>query len=70
MYFLQVSDLPFPFTSVADYEASIRQPIGKNWVPETVFQKLTEPKIVTKAGTIIQPMDKSALIQEERVKIK
>jgi len=66
----QVSDIPYPFTSVSDYQASVRQPIGKNWVPETVFKKLTLPKVVTKTGTIIPPLDRSALVNEEKVQMK
>merc|ERR1712168_1033107 len=51
----QVFHIPYPFTSVSDYQASVRQPIGKNWVPETVFKKLTQPKVLTRAGAIIKP---------------
>ncbi|XP_066906334.1 U3 small nucleolar RNA-associated protein 14 homolog A-like [Halyomorpha halys] len=56
-----VSELPYPFTSVKDFEASIRAPIGKNWVTEKGFKKLTAPPVVTKMGTIIEPMDGSLL---------
>lgn len=57
-----VSKLPFPFKAVKDFEAAIRTPIGPDFVPETAHSLLTMPEIVTKAGTIIEPMDEGALI--------
>lgn len=57
----QVSNLPFPFQSVQDYEASIRAPIGRTFVPETAFKILTRPSIITKLGAIIDPMDDEVL---------
>lgn len=44
------------------YQKKINRPIGSNWNPETVFMNITEPKIITKRGKIIDPMDKDALI--------
>lgn len=51
-----VNELPYPFTSVKDFEATIRAPIGKNWIPERAHKKLIAPPVVTKMGTIIEPM--------------
>lgn len=61
-----VSSVPFPFTSLADYEASIRAPIGRNFVPETAFRMLTRPAVITRKGQVIDPMDESELIKPER----
>lgn len=61
-----VSSIPFPFTSLADYEASIRAPIGRNYVPETAFRMLTRPAVITRKGQVIEPMDESELIKPER----
>lgn len=61
-----VSSIPFPFTSLADYEASIRAPIGRNFVPETAFRMLTRPAVITRKGQVIEPMDESELIKPER----
>lgn len=61
-----VSDLPFPFTSVSDFEASIRAPIGTEFVPQIAHKVLTKPPIKTKLGTIIQPMDENNLISSMR----
>lgn len=55
---------PKPFTSKDQYERSIRTPIGKDWNTQTVFQKLTQPKIQTKAGIIIDPITREKANQE------
>lgn len=51
-----------------DYEASIRAPIGRTWLPETAHQKLIAPPVVTKLGTIIEPMDEGELLNREEFK--
>ncbi|XP_065220543.1 U3 small nucleolar RNA-associated protein 14 homolog A [Planococcus citri] len=63
-----VSDLPFPFNSVKDYEATVRAPIGRTWLPETAHQKLIAPPVVTKLGTVINPMDEGELLRREDYK--
>nr|CAI5824087.1 unnamed protein product [Callosobruchus analis] len=64
---LLVSEVPFPFKSVKDYEASIRAPIGNNWVPETAFKRFIEPAVITKMGAIIEPISKSMLVGQKKV---
>lgn len=61
-----VSDIPFPFTSLKDYEASIRSPLGRNFVTETAFRLLTRPSVITQKGKIIEPMDDSELLKPQR----
>ncbi|XP_022226161.2 U3 small nucleolar RNA-associated protein 14 homolog A [Drosophila obscura] len=61
-----VSTVPFPFRSLADYEASIRAPIGRNFVPETAFRMLTRPAVITRKGQVIEPMDESELVKPDR----
>lgn len=56
---LQPKDVPFPFTAVKDFEAIIRQPIGKEWNTHLAHKNLTRKAINTKAGRIIKPMDKN-----------
>jgi U3 small nucleolar RNA-associated protein 14 len=63
-----VSDLPFPYVSVDQYEQSIRAPIGKTWNPETAVKELVKPKVVTKLGTIIQPIDKADVFKHQNKK--
>lgn len=58
-----VSSLPFPFTTIKDYEASMRAPIGREFVPETAHRKLTVSSIVTKAGVVIEPMSEDVLVK-------
>ncbi|NXL48751.1 UT14A protein, partial [Podilymbus podiceps] len=52
----QVSDLPFPFESHQQFEQSIRMPLGPTWNTQRAFQKLTAPRVITRAGHIIQPI--------------
>jgi len=62
----QVSKLPAHFTSVSDFEASIRSPIGDTFVPRTAHLKLIKPRVTTKMGQTIQPMDKKALLKKNQ----
>ncbi|XP_030372780.1 U3 small nucleolar RNA-associated protein 14 homolog A [Scaptodrosophila lebanonensis] len=62
----KVSNIPFPFKSLADYEASIRAPIGRNFVPETAFRMLTRPAVITRKGAIIEPMNETELVKPDR----
>ncbi len=64
----QVSSVPFPFRAVHQFEASIRQPVGKTWNPETAHKKLCKPKVVTRLGTAIEPMDKSEMFSKQKAK--
>ncbi|CAB0035934.1 unnamed protein product [Trichogramma brassicae] len=59
-----VNDLPFPYNAVKDFEASIRAPIGREFVPEKTFTKLTLPHVKTKMGKIIEPMTEDALVKK------
>ncbi|NXL94301.1 UT14A protein, partial [Alectura lathami] len=52
----QVSELPFPFERHQQFEQSIRTPVGSTWNTQRAFQKLTAPRVVTRAGHIIQPL--------------
>ncbi|CAH4035418.1 unnamed protein product [Pieris brassicae] len=58
----KVSELPFPFTKVSDFEASVRAPLGNTFIPEIAHKKLIRPNVITKAGTIIEPMDEEQLL--------
>ncbi|KFZ66049.1 U3 small nucleolar RNA-associated protein 14 A, partial [Antrostomus carolinensis] len=52
----QVSELPFPFEKHQQFEQSIRTPVGSTWNTQRAFQKLTAPRVITRAGHIIQPI--------------
>nr|CAG4641809.1 EOG090X08JJ [Eurycercus lamellatus] len=58
----QVNDLPFPFKSAAAFESTIRAPVTSTFIPESASRKLTAPKVISKIGTIIAPMDEEAII--------
>ncbi|XP_076129955.1 U3 small nucleolar RNA-associated protein 14 homolog A isoform X1 [Alosa pseudoharengus] len=62
----QVSQLPFPFENPAQFERSIRSPLGSTWNPELAVRKLTAPRIVTKAGAIIQPLSKDDVMSSKK----
>jgi U3 small nucleolar RNA-associated protein 14 len=46
-----VKDLPYPYTSVAQYEASFNSPVGAEWNSRKVHQKETTPRVVKKVST-------------------
>lgn len=65
----QVSNLPFPFTSVKDYEAALRAPVGREFVPEIAHNLLTKPAVKTQLGTIIEPMDADVLLRKSKKRL-
>lgn len=64
----KVTDLPFPFKTVKDYEASLRAPLGNTFITEKAYKKLIQPNVLTKAGTVIQPMDEDELLLQKHQK--
>ena len=62
-----MSDLPFPFTRPDQFEKSMRAPLGKHWNTETSYRKLIEPKVITKLGTVIDPIDKTEAFKKEKI---
>lgn len=55
----QAKELPFPFTSAAQYQASLAQPLGKEWNTVTQNQRLTMPRVLaTKPGAVIKPIQR------------
>lgn len=59
-----VSQVPFPFKAVKDFEASIRAPIGRTFVPEPAFRKMVKPAVLTKMGAIIEPISDEVLFKK------
>jgi len=57
----QISELPNKFKYVSEFESKIAQPIGRTWNPDQKFRKLCTPKVKTKLGSIIDPIDKDDL---------
>ena len=54
----QVSDLPFPFVNADQFESLIQQPLGREWNPETAYRRLNQPKVRTRIGVRIEPLNK------------
>jgi hypothetical protein len=44
----QVKDLPYPYTSRAQFERSMEAPLGSEWNTRVAFQKGTLPRVVKK----------------------
>ncbi|XP_060585732.1 uncharacterized protein LOC132741554 [Ruditapes philippinarum] len=54
-----VHEIPFPYASPEQFEKSIRAPLGRTWNPQAVHKDLVKPKVVTRLGKIIQPINKA-----------
>lgn len=50
-----VKDLPYPYTSKAQFERSMDTPIGTEWNTRVGFQRGTLPKVVKKVGFYLYP---------------
>ncbi|CAL1299900.1 unnamed protein product [Larinioides sclopetarius] len=64
----QVNTLPFPFSNINQFESYIRQPVGHTWNPPSSFRSLTEPRVVTKAGKVIEPIDPEDVVLDNTTK--
>ncbi|KAK2906427.1 U3 small nucleolar RNA-associated protein 14 homolog A [Channa argus] len=62
----QVNSLPFPFENHAQFESTIRSPLGRTWNTERTVKKVTKPKVVTQLGAIIEPMAREELIKDKK----
>jgi hypothetical protein len=52
-----VPSLPYPYTSVEQFDRAQRTPIGAEWNPISTFQESIKPAIITKPGVIINPIE-------------
>ncbi|KAJ9118136.1 hypothetical protein QFC22_004039 [Naganishia vaughanmartiniae] len=51
-----LKDLPYPYTSAAQYEASFSAPVGSDWNAIAAHQRATMPRVTKKPGAIIDPV--------------
>ena len=51
------SSLPHPFENRAQYERSLRLPVGPEWTTKETFQGMTMPRVLVKQG-VIAPMER------------
>jgi U3 small nucleolar RNA-associated protein 14 len=49
--------LPHGFETKAQYERSLRLPMGPEWSTKEVFQRATRPRVVVKPGTVVEAME-------------
>ncbi|XP_075873029.1 U3 small nucleolar RNA-associated protein 14 homolog A [Nelusetta ayraudi] len=62
----QVASLPFPFQNQQQFQSTIRTPLGRTWNTEGTVKKVTRPRVVTRLGTIIPPMDQQQLLEDKK----
>ncbi len=62
----QVNSLPFPFENHAQFESTIRSPLGRTWNTERTAKKISKPKVVTQLGAIIEPMAREELMKDKK----
>src|SRR5690606_8978315 len=48
--------LPHTFENKAQYERSLRMPIGPEWTTRATFQDATKPRVLLKKGMVVEPM--------------
>mmetsp|Transcript_7943 Transcript_7943/g.11085 ORF Transcript_7943/g.11085 Transcript_7943/m.11085 type:complete len:549 (+) Transcript_7943:41-1687(+) len=56
---LRVAQVPYPFSSKAQYERYMAQPLGREWNAEKAVQELIKPAVVVRPGVAIEPLTKS-----------
>ena len=56
---LKVSEVPYPFTSIEQYERSLAVPAGKEWNAISAARGFARPEILTRAGQVIAPIKQS-----------
>jgi len=60
--------IPLPYTSIEQYERSIRIPIGREWNTAHTFRKFIQPAVVAKVGKLIEPINMTdAVTQLQRL---
>jgi len=65
------TEVPHPFTSREQFEKILQHPLGREWNTESVYNKLIEPKVSTKAGRIIDPIKYSKkFVKQSEEKMK
>lgn len=62
---LQPRDVPFPFSAVKDFEAVIRQPIGRDWNTNLAHRQLIKKSVVAQSGRVIRPIAREDLLARE-----
>jgi U3 small nucleolar RNA-associated protein 14 len=53
---LKTSEVPYPFTSIAQYEASMALPLGREWNSGLATEDLLKPDITVAKGNYLKPL--------------
>jgi U3 small nucleolar RNA-associated protein 14 len=53
---LKLAQVPYPFTSRAQYERAMRQPLGPEWNTTQSVRDLNKKEVLTRAGASIAPL--------------
>ena len=53
-----VDNVPHQFKDADQYQRSMRMPIGADWNTVITHNKAIQPKVVVKAGRMVDPIDK------------
>lgn len=51
-------DLPYPYTSVKQYEQRLAMPTGAEWNTRGSSREMTMPRVLTKPGAVIKPISR------------
>ena len=62
--YMQVSTLPWPYTSQKQFEKTHCSPIGRHWNSEATFHQLIKPRVHTVVGAIIEPIRLTEDVQD------
>ncbi|KAF6010249.1 hypothetical protein HII12_002956 [Brettanomyces bruxellensis] len=48
--------VPYPYKTWAQYERSLRTPLGQDWNSKSTYRKINTPAVITKFGDVINPL--------------
>ena len=51
-------ELPHPYETRAQYERSLRLPVGPEWTTKEVFQRATMPRVLVRKGVVVGAMER------------
>ena len=58
-----VKDLPYPYTSAAQFEHALNKPLGREWTTALTHRNAITPSVILKAGRVIEPISKDDRIE-------
>ncbi|CAJ0574292.1 unnamed protein product, partial [Mesorhabditis spiculigera] len=63
----QPKDVPFPYSRMEDFEAAVRQPIGRDWNSAAAHIALVKPAVLYHSGRVIRPLNKKDVLHDSIV---